>query len=279
MFSQSNKLIILVISLIFISCSSDEKKTTEPNTIDDIFISEVISIGEIKEEISQDIGSSGGTIVISNSESSLNGLSITVPPNGYNETRNFTISSAQIINHKLGQYFNPISPIISVNNGGGYSGTPMRIKIPIQKAEDEFAIGFLYNEITGEIEALPTVALDDSSITVETRHFALSSISSGLTLGKFAENGTIGNILISSIKESLLSSQTVINTGFTPGVDDWEFINFGSYIAAGGHCAGQSLTAMWYYYENALKEKHLSSIYSMILTMLISHDYFGRIIH
>jgi len=32
-------------------------------------------------------------------------------------------------------------------------------------------------------------------------------------------------------------------------VDDWYFPNYGSYIAPGGHCAGQSISAMYYYIE------------------------------
>ena len=38
-----------------------------------------------------------------------------------------------------------------------------------------------------------------------------------------------------------------IDSGFRPGVDDWQFTNRGSAIATGGHCEGQSLTALWYY--------------------------------
>ena len=214
MLSQINKIILLLIPFIIISCSKDENNPNGPNTDDNIFISDVISIGEFKQEISQSIGSLGGTIVISNSESSLNGLAITVPPNGYNETRNFSISFAKITNHKLGEYFNPISPIISIKNGGGYSRTPMRIKIPIEKQDGEFAIGLLYNEITGEIEVLPTVALDDSSITVETRHFALSSVTSEFNLGKVNESDALGNMVISSFDESELTGQTIISSGF-----------------------------------------------------------------
>jgi len=242
MLSQINRIILILFAFIITSCS-----------IDDDILSDIISIGEIKEEISQDIGASGGTLVISNPESSLNGLTITVPQNGYNETRNFSVSSAQITNHKIAEYFNPISPMILIKNGGGYSETPMTIKIPIEKAEDEVVMGFFYNEITGEIEALPTVELDDSSITVEMRHFALSSMSSEVNLMQMNESSAIGNLVLSSIDESELTGQTVISSGFTPGFDDWEFINFGSYITPGGHCAGQSLTAIWYYYEKRLK--------------------------
>ncbi|MBK8641821.1 MAG: hypothetical protein IPN15_06215 [Saprospiraceae bacterium] len=41
-------------------------------------------------------------------------------------------------------------------------------------------------------------------------------------------------------------------SGFRPGIDDWEFPNEGSYIEPEGHCAGQSLTAMWYYHVHKL---------------------------
>jgi hypothetical protein len=128
----------------------------------------------------------------------------------------------------------------------------MEVTIPISKSSDEFAIGFLYDENTGEIEALPVVELSDNSITVSTRHFATSTISSG-GLMKGTDASSLGNLIISSVKESVLNSQTVISSGFTPGVDDWEFINKGSYIAPKGHCAGQAMSAMWYFYEKKLK--------------------------
>jgi hypothetical protein len=47
------------------------------------------------------------------------------------------------------------------------------------------------------------------------------------------------------IAKSLLKKD--IDSGFRPGIDDWEFVNWGSYIAQGGQCEGQSLSALWYY--------------------------------
>jgi len=177
---------------------------------------------------------------------------ITVPVNAYSDSRTFNISYAPIQGHNFGSNFNPITPMIMIKNGGGYSSDMMTIKIPIKKAADEFAMGFLYNEVTGALEGLPVIDLSDSTITVGTRHFETSSIS----LGKKAFNGSdltsIGNVIISSIKSSYLSGQSIINTGFQPGVDDWEFDNYGSYIATGGHCAGMSISSMYYFYEKKL---------------------------
>jgi len=237
-----NLFLLLFSTLLFQTCS-DDNSPTEPNDVTNP-TSNAISTGEVIEEISKSIGTGGGKVIVENTDSPINGLTITVPQKGYNEARNYTVSYAPITSHDLGKNFNPISPLITIENGGGYSDMPMSIKIPIKKESDEFVIGFLYDEITGKIEALPVIMSDDNSITVETRHFATTTISSGSQLLKGSDLSSFANIVISSIKESTLFSQGVVNSGFTPGFDDWEFINYGSYISPGGHCAGQSITAM-----------------------------------
>ena len=241
-------LFLIIIFLLF-GCSEDGP--TNPGNQNSL--SDKISVGTGTQEITQDIGTGGGTIIISNTGSVLNGMELTVPENGYDETRSYTITSSPIIDHKLGEYFNPASPMITINNGGGYSEMPITIKVPINKNDDEFLMGFLFNEITGELEPLPIVALDDNFITVETRHFALSNITSSSALGKISAINPIANLIFSSINESVLAGQNVISSGFTPGRDDWEFLNYGSFISPDGHCAGQSITAMWYFYEKSLK--------------------------
>ncbi len=247
----SNIILFLFTFLLFQTCSDNNSPTEPP--VNNTSSSGAISTGEVIQETSKNIGTEGGTVEVTNSDSPINGLKITVPQKGYNETRNFTISYAPITSHTLGENFKPISPMISIKNGGDYSEMPMSIKVPIKKEIDEFAVGILYDEITGKIEVLPTIAQDESSITVNTRHFATSTISRGTTLKKGMDGSSLGNLVISSLKESILSGQAVVSSGFTPGVDDWEFPNFGSYIAPKGHCAGQSITAMWYYYEKTLK--------------------------
>ena len=43
-----------------------------------------------------------------------------------------------------------------------------------------------------------------------------------------------------------------VDSGFRPGVDDWQFTNYGSYVAPTGHCEGQSVSAIWYYVNQRL---------------------------
>ncbi len=210
-----------------------------------------IRSGRLVDEGGTIIGSSGGVVTIDRPDSPIKGLAISVPSGSYADEREFTVGYAAVEGHELGQYFNPISPLITIGNGGGYSDEVMELTIPVEIPPGHFAMAWLYNERTGEVEALPPIAQDEHSITVMTRHFATSSVS-GIGKKTAGGQGPIANVITTSMLESVLTGQNVINTGFQPGKDDWEFVNHGSTIAPKGHCAGQSITAMWYYYEQRL---------------------------
>jgi len=229
------------------------------------------------EVANQTIPASGGTITVNAPGNPVDGLSITVPVGSYYQSKDFKISTATITGNLLGEYFNPITPLIQIENGGGYSDSIMEVTIPIDLPEGHFAMGFYYDEMTGRLEGLPIKSISPDSITVITRHFMsgtdLASELSGLKSSNIKINAS-ANLIISSIDESILKGQTIISTGFKPGTDDWEFPNYGSYIANGGHCAGQSISAMWYYYEKKLEgESPLNSKYDELDNLWQDNPY------
>lgn len=235
----------LVSFLLIPSCKKD-------NPVDPFENQDKIETGPMIDVSTTSIGAGGGAIKVSKPGTPLDGMEITIPSNSFSTTKNFKISYSEIKSHKFGQNFSPISPMISVTYEGGYSNDGMSVKIPITLPAGHFAMGFLYDDKTGKIEGMPIESLDNNFITINTRHF--STPSTLLTKSTGTNDGTsIGNMIISSISESVLSGKTIISSGFTPGVDDWEFGNYGSYITPIGHCAGQSISAMWYYYEKKLK--------------------------
>lgn len=184
-----------------------------------------ITLGQKVDIASQTIGPSGGTIVVTRPGDPLDGFIIDVPPAAYAGDRTYKVSSSPITRQTFGSDINAISPMITVDNGGGYSGVMMYVRVPVKVPEGNFAMGFLYDEKTKQMEGMPMVASDAGSVTVATRHFS--------------------SFFISMIENALLKKD--IDSGFRPGIDDWQFTNYGSFIAPGGHCEGQSLTAMWYY--------------------------------
>jgi hypothetical protein len=184
-----------------------------------------IDTGKEIKAVAKSVGTEGGFITLDDEESPLNGMVLTIPPNTYGDKKKFEISYAPIESHTFGSLFNPVTPLISIDNGGEFADQLMEVTIPIDLPEDHFAMGFIYDSESQKLEGMPLVSLHSNSITVATRHFT--------------------DMLISIIPNAKLKKD--IDTGFRPGIDDWQFVNYGSFVAPGGHCAGQSVTALWYY--------------------------------
>jgi hypothetical protein len=184
-----------------------------------------ITLGQKMDMASQSIGTDGGGIVVSKPGDPLDGFSVGVPPGAYSNSLTFKVSYAPVTKQTFGFDFIPASPLITIDNGGGYSEQLMYIKVPVKIPKNYFAMGFLYDEKTKQVEGMPLIAQDDTSITVATRHFS--------------------SFIIAMVNSIMLKAD--VDSKFRPGIDDWQFKNRGSFIAPGGHCEGQSLSAMWYY--------------------------------
>jgi len=241
------KMLLLFPILLIPSCK-EEPTPVEPEPP---VTGGIVSTGASTEVARQAISTAGGTLRITASGDPLDGFQLTVPPNAFPRSQEFVVSRAEIVSHLLGEHFNPISPLITISYEGGYADELMELRIPITLPSGHFAMGFFCDKVTGELEGIPVVGLDSTSITLSTRHFSPPDETGG---GLFKRSQLVWrNLVICSILSTYLEQLPVLSSGFSPGVDDWEFPNYGSYIASGGHCAGQSMTAMWYYYEQKLK--------------------------
>ncbi|MCX7735792.1 MAG: hypothetical protein N2319_03670 [Candidatus Kapabacteria bacterium] len=234
---------ILIISINFYSCSLKDLLGPDKDN--------KFEMGEPVQLTSQTITKSGGKITITDTVSKLQGMEINIQQNSYPVSKTFNVSYAEIKNHNFGNDFNPITPVIIIDNGGGYSDEIMTVKIPIQKASNEFAMAFYYNDANGTLEGIPIIADANDYIIVGTRHFSNNVIKNNvksITEKKSSPQGLddASKIIVTKIiKDELLGD---FNSGFEPGKNDWEVPNYGSYIAPGGFCTGASLTSMWYYY-------------------------------
>jgi hypothetical protein len=188
-----------------------------------------MGLGSATTLASETVPQTGGSITVAKADSPLNGLTVSVSAEAYGKAIPFVIKATEITGHKLGPLFHPATPLITIDNGHAYSNDPMVVKIPVSIARDEFALGFYYDRKTGKLEGIPLVGEDAQSITILTRHFS--------------------DIVISKAKKAEIVQALPVASGYLPGVDDWQFTNRGSWLEPGGHCAGQSITSMWYYLE------------------------------
>jgi hypothetical protein len=96
-------------------------------------------------------------------------------------------------------------------------------------AADQFALACYYDRRTGALEGLTPVEVRDGAIVAATRRFS--------------------DIVVRAVQVDELSAAFAIETGFRPGYDDWQFPNHGFYVEPRGHCAGQAISALWYFHE------------------------------
>lgn len=172
-----------------------------------------IKTGSKVDVSSSIIGVSGGVIKVAKPGTPVDGMEIVIPDSSYSSGQTFLISYAEIESHKFGEYFNPISPMITITCDGGYARELMSLKIPVNIPEGYIAVGFYFDESTGKLEGIPVDHCTPDSITLQTRHFQSGNMlrSEGLFLKSVSTESNKGaNIIISSIKESVLNAQTII---------------------------------------------------------------------
>ncbi len=178
------------------------------------------------------LGTQGGVIRIENTGTALDGFQITAPQGALSEEFTFSVSSQEILNYELAPELEINLPMISVETsapeltGAMFPGDLMEISLPVSLKADDFAMFFIYDEENGTLDALPLISQDETHLKAVTPHFS--------------------KIVIVEAEKPVLDRLN-IKTGFVHGVNSWQFTNWGSFIAPGGHCAGQTVSAMFYY--------------------------------
>jgi len=154
------------------------------------------------------------------------GLTLSIPAGAYAAPVKFAVSGRPVTVKGYGGKVTALSDLITVENGGAYAATPMTVTIPVTIPKGMFAMGFFHHG-DGTLEAMPLVDETATSVTVATRHFS--------------------SFLVLAVAEAALPEN--IGTGFRVREDDFQSANYGSYAAPFGACAGQSISAMWYFLE------------------------------
>ena len=180
---------------------------------------------------SQTIGAGGGSIKIARGGDPLDGLTITVPTGTYSADVAFTVSERAISGSSFGAGITPISPLISIDNGGVVAGgDPVLLTIPATVPAGATVVGLYYHGDGGMLDPLPVTSSDAGSVTLAAAHFS--------------------DIFLALLDKAAIPA--TVDSGFRPGVDDWQFTNYGSYVAPGGHCEGQVDSEIWYYVNQRL---------------------------
>ena len=204
------------------------------------------------------IAAGGGTVTYHKAGDPLDGLTLTIPARAYPGASHWSLTakSAQAApSLRFGQAVGSVLQITS--DQGIYADSLLELRIPHARNPAEFAMAFLWDQSTNRLEALPLAGENATAITVVSRHFNPALLAKRASLPSPSSSGsastTVGGLYVIVVAASLGNLAQPSATGFMPGVDDWEFVNWGSYVQPGGHCAGQSVSAIWYYLRQKLQ--------------------------
>lgn len=171
------------------------------------------------------IGSAGGTIEAA-------GLRIEVPAGALAGDTAFSVASRPIERADVGGLVAPITRLYDVLDSYATLAVPVSVTFSATIPAGKIAMAFSYDEATGALAPLIPISQGATSLTAGATHF--SSIFGGV---------------IEAAKVP-----PIVDSGFRPGTDDWQFSNRGSYVAPGGQCEGQSLSEIWYYVKQRVAD-------------------------
>ena len=192
--------------------------------------------------VQQIIGSGGGTISYSSPTSPLNGLTLAVPPSALKASITFTISVRAA--PRVASNITPASPLIEIGNGAVVSDSSILIRIPAIRKRGGDLVAFVVVS-TSQWIPLAAAQFDGSSVTVGVRRFATPSAISARIATTGSRSASPGASIALFVAELFLPTTGTVSIGFTPGVDNPEFVNRGSYWEPKGYCSGSTILAGW----------------------------------
>lgn len=189
--------------------------------------STALRTGAFEELGSSSIGSAGGSVEVNKPGHAMNGLRITVPASALSQTEQFRISSAPVLGHTFGEKFRPVTPVISIENGGSESSRMIRVRIPLTVPASTPVTAWYYDPENGTLDPIVTAERGAQYVEIGVRHFSM--------------------IVVSEFQKDYFLQGGGYASFFDPTLHGWSFENVGTSVCPGGICAGMSIGAAHVY--------------------------------
>ena len=181
------------------------------------------------------VGATGGELAFNRAGDSLSGVRLTVFDSSFTGPTRFVVSADRFTRVTLPPGVRQVGPVFVVGTDGGVADRPMALRLPVRVGADSVLGSFFYDPTSGTLEGIPLVGRDDSSVVIAARHFrsdqlmVLAKAGPSLRGGRLRAPPAFGKVRIVNLATPRTAITAPITTGYTPGTDDWEFINWGTY--------------------------------------------------
>ena len=184
-----------------------------------------LGIGQATSPTTGTLGAGGGAL-------EAGGLTLDAPAGAFASDVAVSVAQAPVTLADTAAYggaVRPVTPLYTIDTGANEPDLPVTVTLvmeaPAAVPAGSVAMAFYYDPDSGLLSPLAPIGSDGERITALATHFSM----------------ILGAVI------DLAKVPATVDSGFRPGKDDWQFPNYGSYLADGGHCNGQSVSAIWYY--------------------------------
>ncbi len=193
------------------------------------------------------LGVGGGSITVLQ-PGPLNGFKLDVPSGAYAGGLQATVRYASNVSIPRSPTVNPVSPLITISTTADYATTPLTIHIVADIPTGTFPVIMMYDPASGAMDALTTTEWDAHGVTAITGSLNGAHLLSGASLranGRIASLADPGAVIfVDALPLDVIMRD--YDSGYRPGVDDWEFPRTPTEIWSTSGI-GSPATSLWYF--------------------------------
>jgi len=224
------------------------------------------------ELTTQTVTAGGGTITVSKPGSPLDGVTFTIPTGAITGSSTISLTEVSTTGMSLPAGVTAVTPAVGIASSVGALRIPALVRFPRAATGSGIAMIAVRNPTTGAFAVLPPVAMDAASITV-----ALTALNGEALPGLRAFSPRFmpmlqdpaGALLFQvAIDPALLARD--FDSGFRPGIDDWDFprrpVASLPFLRGGGQAQsvvdpadGMVATSLWYFVNQRASGGRLST--------------------
>ncbi|MGI6366750.1 MAG: hypothetical protein ACOX2L_00070 [Anaerolineae bacterium] len=186
-----------------------------------------LKLGERVPILTQVVPEKGGWLLVDRLGDPLDGLELEVPAGSHDGPVTYSVSYRPIARDSDDSGMVLLSPLIQIDNGGQVAEAGVILKIPVYMYWRHFPAAWAWDEATGELEPLPVIQIEKSTVNIAAR--------------------TLHQIVVTSHPYEPLEALEV-STSFDPREDMWPFANTATWGApvdlAWGMSAGALMAAL-----------------------------------
>lgn len=174
--------------------------------------------------VTQNVGPGGGAITVLTGP--LAGTKVTIPGGAFAGNVTWTIEAKPLASWPARAGVTPVGTVVHLATSDTASvGAGLQLTLPFTAPAGTKPFILMRDPNGTAMEVLPTVTAENGLITINTQHFDPSRLGTGTSAGvRGASIRTTGydvDVVVSTIPVAQLDGD--IDTGFRPGVDDWDF--------------------------------------------------------